>query len=119
MTRYRVSELSDELLDLAVAKALGRDDIIASFTHGVGWSTVTDSEWSPSSNWAIGGLIIEQAKIDTGHASNAGEPLDDGEWIAYAPTREGVNRFTADDPLTAAMRAFVGARLGDVVDLGA
>jgi len=66
--------------------------------------------WSPSADWAQGGLIIERERISIRYWANtalihAYMPHGNAEW------GEG------STPLIAAMRCFVASKLGDEVDI--
>jgi hypothetical protein len=63
-----------------------------------------------STDWAKGGLIIEQEMIEIG----AHEPKDI-EWVARDYWKE--NTMTGPTPLIAAMRCYVAAKLGEIVDV--
>lgn len=100
----KVSELTGAALDWAVAKcggAVGENDRLP-------W-------YSPSTNWAQGGPLIEsikgfkfkqwlESKPETcceAHIHNY-----EGDWIQFGPT-----------PLIAAMRCYVASKLGDTVEV--
>jgi hypothetical protein len=70
--------------------------------------------YSPSTNWALAGVIIERERIII---APAGSPPDgDYEWRAQYPKhpRDEWN-FYGPAPLVVAMRAFVHDRFGDEV----
>ena len=98
----KTSELSGAALDWAVAKAGGTTHI------ELVWETVR-GKWSPSTNWAQGGAIIEREGI-------AVWQFDDVTWRAIA-------RYAVPDPvegatpLVAAMRCYVISELGDDVEI--
>ena len=64
--------------------------------------------YSPSSNWAQGGPIIERERIQTAYTNAEGWRAEGWSYIcvSYGPT-----------PLIAAMRCYVASKLGDVVNL--
>jgi hypothetical protein len=66
--------------------------------------------FSPSTNWAQGGPIIEREMIEIG----AHEPKDI-EWVARDYWKE--NTMTGPTPLIAAMRCYVASKLGDEVEI--
>jgi len=98
----KTSELTGAALDWAVAKANGNTGHF-----------LIDG-YSPSTNWAQGGPIIEREGINLdNYAKNpnwsAWTPAperDSGEAQAYGPT-----------PLIAAMRCYVASKLGDTIDV--
>jgi hypothetical protein len=101
----KTAELTGAALDWAVSKCEGitweQGDIDAG-EYGLGFA--------PSTDWAAGGLIIEQEMIEIG----AHEPKDI-EWVARDYWKE--NTMTGPTPLIAAMRCYVAAKLGADVDL--
>lgn len=118
--KHKVSELEGALLDAAVAKAEnlpihpGPGQFLTAAPVDTRWA----HEFGFSTDWADGGPIIERERI-TLMAESAGwfadarqchrkEPHDEGSWCTQGrgPT-----------PLIAAMRAFLAAKLGDVVQL--
>ena len=65
--------------------------------------------WSPSTNWAQGGPLIEQFGLDLWK--------HEGKFYAFH-TRQH-NKYCADTVLVAACRAIVAAKLGNVVQVPA
>jgi hypothetical protein len=120
---FRIPELFGETLDRAVAKALGYTDYPDdSLEHGTIWHTEPDKtpfgrfiekrHFNPSSNWAVGGPIIEREGINlrtlvgwTGSMAYQAEINDNG------------NIFYGHTPLVAAMRCFVASRLGSDISI--
>lgn len=115
--KYRVDQLEGALLDAAVAKAIGLEldgemyyqtftvEGIRNFAHRE--PMVAVDRWKPSSDWSMGGPIIEREQIiwqwSPDETSCMAFKKSDGNWMRQAgPT-----------PLIAAMRAFVAAKLGD------
>ena len=97
----KTSELTGAALDWAVQKCEGaRKDI-----DFVWW---TDDHYSPSTDWAQGGPIIERQEI---------ELVPKGmHWDAYADEDFHVP-YSGPTPLIAAMRCYVASKLGDNVDI--
>ena len=102
----KTSELKGAALDWAVQQCEGtRKDI-----DFLWWT----EDYTPSTDWAQGGPIIEREGINLdNYAKNpqwsAWTPAPDqatGEAQAYGPT-----------PLIAAMRCYVASKLGDTVDV--
>ena len=108
----KTSELTGAALDWAVAKCEGVTDEWREdgpfLWHGVPCirSGGHDVNYRPSSEWWLGGPIIEREKINLEPFSNInGEQWSaDGEWDS--PT-----------PLIAAMRCYVASKLGDDVNI--
>lgn len=67
--------------------------------------------YSPSTNWARGGVIIERECIDLCAAS-----ISEPRWTAGMLARVPVAIY-GDTPLIAAMRAFVASKAGDSIEL--
>lgn len=106
----KTSQLIDVALDWAVAEAEGffKDDM-ASVRNGVVDVYYFD-EYSPSTNWALGGAIIEREKISLWSRGK--------EWAAesFTPNEQG-HEETGKTPLVAAMRCYVASKMGDEVQL--
>jgi hypothetical protein len=107
----KTSELQGAALDWAVAKAemeLSEDGGQVHLTErGVRWYEDTlNISYSPSTDWAQGGPIIEREQI----ALYLG---GDDEWMAD----DGWKRATGPTPLVAAMRGYVAMKLGDEVEI--
>lgn len=92
--KIKTSELTDADLDWAVAKCEGRGN---------------DGTWDEnfSSNWLLGGPIIEREGINLSSVAGI-------TWCADGPVRVG---FYAPTPLIAAMRCYVASKLGDEVEI--
>jgi hypothetical protein len=118
--KHKVAELGGALLDAAVAKA-ERDPSISmcevpwidgGTTAGHG---MTGRAYSPSTDWSQGGPIIERERITVGWIE-FGAPHWPGQWYAQY-SADNNHHHTADNPLTAAMRAYVASKCGDEVEL--
>lgn len=115
---HKTQELDGELLDRAVAKALGwelRDWHLNPsaepkqwFDHNGGYAGYWYDEFSPSTDWWAGGPIIEREAIGC-------HPVSDATWLACKHITG--SEATGPTPLIAAMRAYVISKLGDEVDL--
>ena len=116
----RTSELKGLALKWAVAKCEGKQ-IYLSHTKRC-WLTLdytnpnprTGTVWSPSSNWAQGGPIIEREKIGFWAYTLDEEGNENPGW--YAETFEGYVA-NGKTPLIAAMRCYVASKLGDEIEL--
>ena len=97
------SELTGAALNWAVQQCEGaRKDI-----DFVWW---TDAHYTPSTNWAQGGPIIEREKIST---------TCYGQWLAALPvdTTGEARGYYGPTPLIAAMRCYVASKLGDDIEI--
>lgn len=92
----KTSELRGAALDWAVAKCEVGEDI----------SEIDDPHFY-STDWAIGGPIIERERIDVLYEH-------DLRWIAVP--QKGIESY-GPTPLVAAMRCYVASVLGDTVDI--
>lgn len=113
--KHNTSELTGALLDAAVAKAEGKPFGLMSFDRDISQGiTVQHPEtglevfYSPSTEWAHGGPIIERERIELLRSG--------GEWCAQAGSSVGAVG-DGETPLIAAMRAYVAHKLGDEVEL--
>ena len=103
------SELRGLQLDYAVALIEGHDYWRVT-EKGRVW---TDDAFTPSTDWAQGGPIIERECIEVGRQG--------GEWIACIDVPENGDWEAAGQYgptlLIAAMRCFVQSKLGDEVEI--
>jgi hypothetical protein len=116
----RTSELSGAALDWAVAKCEG-------VTNGdaldVGF--IREGGYTPSTDWAQGGKIIEREKISLIYMGFANEEYWVGSIDAVRHEHEMFNGVDipfeyeerADTPLVAAMRCYVASKLGNEVQI--
>jgi hypothetical protein len=97
----KTSELTGAALDWAVAKcegAINGDDLDIGF--------ILEGGYSPSTDWAQGGPIIERERIELEH--------DGFIWWARIKADED---YSGPTPLIAAMRCYVASKLGDEVEI--
>jgi hypothetical protein len=114
----KTAKLNGAALDWAVAKC---EDV--ALVDGCIFTKDPDDDqvlYSPSSDWAQGGPIIEREGIEVsvsrrhkrGHIEEwtaCNESVDDQNWDAYIQTGE--------TPLVAAMRCYVASRLGAQIEI--
>jgi hypothetical protein len=115
----KTSELTGAALDWAVAKCEGHDVFIKHAPVQVMYTPKGKRSWyiyTPSTNWAQGGPIIEREGLSMRYAPKDAR----GAWYAV----QGPNRFLSPDhegsgptPLIAAMRCYVASKLGDNSDI--
>ena len=100
------NELTGAALDWAVAKCEGKDNDCEIHAGNVLYGRVTSGfiQYSPSTNWAQGGPIIEREGIEF-RASGTQASIVGGRTY-YGPTH-----------LIAAMRCYVASKLGDDVEV--
>lgn len=108
----KTSELTGAALDLAVALC---DDIVDKWFDS-GHLTVNGDIYSPSTDWAQGGPIIEREEIElTFDRANETDTL----WRSEMFDMEGVSiaHEYGPTPLIAAMRCYVASKLGDEIEI--
>ena len=102
-------ELTGDALDLAVAKCEPDDTVRIYFDEETGEKLYHDEwdvpEFSPSTDWAQGGLIIEREKIEIF--------MRDEKWFAYSSLSKPED-FYGETPLIAAMRCYVASETEEV-----
>jgi len=102
--KIKTSELKDAFLDWSVGYIMGEK--LRILDRQIVWP----EDYSPSTDWAQGGPIIEREGICiNSDVEGAGE-----DWVAHLPGRRDVN---APTPLIAAMRCYVASKLGDEVEI--
>lgn len=89
-------KLTGQALDYAVAKSSDFD---------------YDVSWNPSTNWSLGGPIIERERI------RIDCPWSDGPFEATCKIDGVTSWVTGPTILIAAMRCYVASRLGGSVDI--
>ena len=120
----KTSELTDRALDYAVAKCNQDWTDEDRWYNTIGYvdsGDPDDEPYDPSTNWALGGPIIEREKIEIRESN--------GKWIAMwwannsGMAKNPTQRFEFNymthgpTPLVAAMRAYVASRFGDEVEI--
>jgi hypothetical protein len=125
--KIKTNKLTGAALDWAVAKCEDFNDgsaIIRLWNSQVTKIIPGDYEtaevytrYSPSTDWAQGGPIIEREGISTrwDSADYIGDMLTNVTWSA-APCDEDYSH-TGTTPLIAAMRCYVASKLGDEVEV--
>ena len=112
--KIKTSELTGAALDWAVAKCEGRgiefDDPRDPWLTRDGISDQPLHSYTPSTDWAQGGPIIEREMLAVW------PDFDTGRYFASADEGRGTD-YTGDTLPIAAMRCFVASRLGDEVDV--
>jgi hypothetical protein len=130
--KLKTSELIGPALDWAVAKCVGLGklhyiDVVGRVstlkTAVMVWSMELPGDghgdkFSPSTDWAQGGPIIERECICT-YAAGACSiaPKNPDYWEAEMLETDGVRTEYGPTPLVAAMRCYVASQLGDEVDV--
>ena len=112
--KIKTADLIGPALDWAVAQCEGK-------VYGYKHQLVDDCRdvipYTPSTDWAIGGPLIEKAWIKVG-------VIDDDTPVIWAAQlsdpwrkRKSVHSVTGPTPLVAAMRCFCCAKLGDEIEI--
>lgn len=118
--KIKTTELTGAALDWAVARCEGRQEPELMDNFVVAWYTWGNAHYS--TDWAIGGPIIERKRLtvmyDDDWKFDPTDPEDNGErWMAntndvyYEPTAYGPT------PLIAAMRCHVASEMGDEIEI--
>jgi hypothetical protein len=116
-----IRDLEGPGLDWAVALVEGVKVALAPPAYGNGWrirydQVHTQAKYSPSTDWAQGGPLIEKHVIDLASPDEAGTYL--GAWTANCPWTSAVGKgFDSSKPLVAACRSLVAAKLGGLVQV--
>ena len=113
--KVKTAELTGAALDWAVAKCEGKDAYCEIHAGNILYGQVTSGfvQFSPSTNWAQGGPIIEREEITVERRM----PCMKGEQWGAQGWRAMQNFHTGPTPLTAAMRCYVASKLSDEVDV--
>jgi hypothetical protein len=113
----KISELTGVALDAAVAQC--ENMAVEYVDDGITRCLLlpTGGRFSPSSNWAQGGPIIEREGI-TVQTTDQKSYINQNKWVAYRVitlfTDEGEREYMhGPTPLIAAMRCYVASKLGD------
>ena len=109
--KIKTSELEGAALDWAVWKiehagAKTDDELIAAL-----------SPFSPSTNWAQGGPIIEQMMLDSGLVLQRNANHRKKETCCVASLDSPVGFYFGPAPLIAVMRCYVASKLGNEVEI--
>ena len=102
--KIKTRELIGAPLDWAVAKCEG---IVEGNDHDIGF--ILEGGYTPTTNWAQGGPIIEREKITL--------RIWDDEDCVHAYIDTGKDWFEGPTPLIAAMRCYVASKMGNEVQL--
>lgn len=108
--KVKTSELIGPALDWAVARCEGE---AVSLVKGQLETLWTDSGWKPSTNWALGGPVIEREKIELAHVYSDRKFF----WIATRSEHGAISEEQGPTPLVAAMRCYVASQIGDEVEV--
>lgn len=117
MKTINVNEASGAALDWLVAKCEGY--VLLELADGAAWHFPSGEYfhrqelYSPSTDWAQGGPIIEREKISTRFEVNAAPHQ---AWDADSD-QDSCDAVFGPTPLIAAMRYYVASKLGDTVEV--
>lgn len=101
MTIIKTAELTGAALDWAVAKC-----------EGYRLDLVPEDGYTPSTDWAQGGPIIEREGINLFQRKRIATP--GRPWLAYTATHLEQGGAT---PLIATMRCYVASKMGETVEV--
>ena len=115
----KVSELTGPALDWAVAECegmvaqgvYGEPELMQDGLHLHYCDVLLSHPYSPSTDWAEGGPLIQMYEIDL-------KVVEEGMWQASNFFNDlAIHRFLGYSPLEAAMRCLVAHKLGEEVEL--
>lgn len=108
----KTNELSGAALDWAVASCEfgGCEDWDGTLSGVDAVSDMQGGTFNPSTDWALGGAIIEREWINL-------YCVNDSLWGAEIKSNEYHNRKNGTTPLIAAMRSYVASKMGDEVNI--
>lgn len=105
--KIKVSEASGSVLDWMVAKCEGRHELAPFWVDDDKYGNHIERPFSPSTDWAQGGPIIEREGITLRCGLHGWDAeLEEFDAISHGPT-----------PLIAAMRCYVASKLGGEVEV--
>jgi len=109
----KVKELEGTALDWAVAQIVFPEWIEEQYNKGKPSDLMFDDGeyFLPSTDWAQGGPIIEREAIQTTPDEYK------GSWSAYMTNEGEPYESTGTTALIAAMRCYIAAKLGDLVEI--
>lgn len=111
--KIKTSELTGAALDWAVRLSRG-DAVSLDEDQWVCVNGIADmplAAYTPSTDWAQGGPIIERERITVTYNDN------DDVWEAFYESGMNDDYERGSTPLIAAMRCYVASKLGDEVDV--
>ena len=111
----KTSELTGVALDWAVARCEG---VVCSYGDAIDIGFINEGGYTPSTDWAQGGAIIERECI--GIDTRAALRSKEAQWEAHMDHPNGDRDMVEADgptPLIAAMRCYVASKLGDEVEI--
>jgi len=113
----RTSELTGAALDWAVAmcERVSVEYVDDSITRCLLIKPLGSGIFSPSTDWAQGGSIIEREKIDLMSGGTHWTVCMNNDSM-YDPEIPLIS-YQAENPLVAAMRCYVASKLGDEVEI--
>jgi len=107
----KTAELIGAALDWAVAKCEFQDcPESIDIENGKLWTAWHHHDYSPSTDWAQGGLIIERERLCVMPFNDSWTCVTNGSHLQSHSMR-------GDAPLIAAMRCYVASKMGDTVNI--
>jgi hypothetical protein len=118
MQEVKTVELIGPALDWAIAQIEGVEVTIAEPQYLVGWRVTRPypyGKYSPSTDWAIGGPLIQKHGCDL-NCIAAANCWEANCWDERSPNPD-LHLKEGETPLIAACRAIVAAKLGDTMQV--
>lgn len=118
MQEVKTVELIGPALDWAIAQIEGVEVTIAEPQYLVGWRVARPyphGKYSPSTDWAVGGPLIDKHKLDLG------APMEADRFTTWTANTEWGHPlgYKGETALIATCRAIVAAKLGNTVQIPA
>jgi len=113
----KTSELTGAALDWAVALIEFPDPDYEDADRMVYVEGVDEFHFTPSTDWAQGGPIIEREGINVAYDVEMSQPEGSEYWATVYAVDSGDGRIYGPTPLIAAMRCYVAFKLGDDIAL--
>jgi hypothetical protein len=120
MQEVKTVDLAGPALDWAIAQIEGVEVAIAAPQYGTGWRVYKPNfggKYSPSTDWAFGGPLVEKHRISFVTHGTGPDDEDGNEPIVALTSGLNYRALAAKTHLLAACRAIVAAKLGDTVQV--
>jgi hypothetical protein len=118
----KTSELTGAALDWAVAKCESYPVSMSKTGYLIFCDPLIQcgprgTQYSPSTNWAQGGPIIEREGISVAYDVELSQAEGSEYWATIYAVDSGDGRIYGPTPLIAAMRCYVASKLGDDIEI--
>ncbi|GGU79514.1 hypothetical protein GCM10009504_40520 [Pseudomonas laurentiana] len=120
LIEVKTADLTGAALDWMVAQVEAVPVAIAALHYGTDWRVYKPDfggKYSPSTDWAVGGPLIEKHHIQTSFNGKGFRTASGEYWCAYVCSDAGKEQLPSGGggtPLIAACRAIVAAKFVDI-----